>query len=108
LLDYDPPQTLVIASGDGNTSDYSTSFPLQAERALKRGWNVEVWSWSEQLTTKYNALSRAYPGRVNVKTLDPHYKSVTFVKGGDYTINGATVTVAERIVSPLPSAAWAS
>src|SRR5260370_26084694 len=54
LLDYEPPQTLVIASGDGQDSQWETSFPRQAERALKRGWNVEVWSWSKQLTGKYN------------------------------------------------------
>jgi hypothetical protein len=42
LLDYDPPQTLVIASGDGRESQWATSFPGQAERALKKGWDVEA------------------------------------------------------------------
>jgi len=101
LLDYEPPQTLVIASGDGQDSQWETSFPRQAERALKRGWNVEVWSWSKQLTGKYNPLCRAYPGRVIVKTLDPFFKSITFVQAGTYHINGANVTVAGRIVSAL-------
>ena len=104
LLDYDPPQTLVIASGDGRTSDYATSFPGQAERALKRGWNVEVWSWGEQLTTKYDPLCRAYLGRVQVMKLDPHYKAITFVRAGEYKVNGATITVAGRVVSPLRGA----
>ena len=69
LLDHKPPQTLVIASGDGRDSQYGTSFPGQAERALRQGWNVEVWSWGEQLTNKYNRLCREYPGRIIVKSL---------------------------------------
>jgi hypothetical protein len=101
LLDHDPPQTLVIASGDGHVSKWGTSFPAQAERALKRGWNVEVWSWDAQLTDKYNRLCRAYPGRVIVKKLDPYYKSTTFLKSGEYKVKGATVNVAGRVVSPL-------
>jgi len=48
LLDHEPPQTLVIVSGDGAVSDFNTGFPLQASRALRRGWRVEVWSWIEQ------------------------------------------------------------
>jgi hypothetical protein len=104
LLDHEPPQTLVIASGDGRISQYSTSFPGQAERALKRGWNIEVWSWGDQLTMKYDPLCRAYPGRVIVRKLDPYYKSITFLQPGTYTLNGATVTLSGRIVSPLRNA----
>jgi len=101
FLDHDPPQTVVIASGDGKDSEWATSFPGQAERALKRGWDVEVWSWSAQCTSKYNALCRAYPGRVIVKTLDPYYRSITFLQAGTYSLSGATVTVAGRVVSAL-------
>ncbi len=101
FLDYDPPQTLVIVSGDGLVSKWATSFPGQAVRALKRGWNVEVWSWLEQLTGKYDQLCRDYLGRVIVKVLNPYYRSITFVKSGNYTTDGVTVAVAERIVSPL-------
>ena len=108
FLDHDPPQTLVIASGDGLISKWETSFPGQAERALKRGWNVEVWSWAEQLTGQYNRLCREYRGRVIVKVLDPYYRSVTFVKPGDYTTAGVTAAVAQRIVSPLDGVAPAS
>jgi hypothetical protein len=62
LLDYEPPQTLVIVGGDGKDSNWATSFSGHAERALKRGWNVEVWSWRRQLTGRYDALCRAYLG----------------------------------------------
>jgi hypothetical protein len=101
LLDHEPPQTLVIASGDGRDTEAATSFPGQAERALKRGWNVEVWSWGEQLTKKYDRLCRAYSGRVTVKKLDPYYNSVTFVKAGTYNVQGGTVNLAGRVVAAL-------
>jgi hypothetical protein len=105
LLDHDAPQTLVIASGDGADSTFGTSFVRQAERALKRGWDVEVWSWDAQLTRKYDRLCREFPGRVIVRKLDPHYKSITFIKGGSYTVNGSTVTLKDRAVSQLPALA---
>ena len=101
LLDYNSPQTLVIASGDGSLSDMGTSFPMQAERALKRDWSVEVWSWEEQPSNRYHWLSQQYVGRVNVQTLDQYYRSITFVKGGTYAIDDANVTLQDRIVSPL-------
>lgn len=101
FCDHSPPQTLVIASGDGVISKWETSFPGQAERALKMGWHVEVWSWIEQLTGRYNQLCRDYRPRVIVKALDPKYHSITFLKPGDYTTDGVTTTVAQRIVSRL-------
>ena len=101
LLDHEPPQTLVIASGDGNEAPGRTSFPGQAQRALRRGWSVEVWSWEEQLTSRYRGLGQAYPGRVTVQALDPFYRSITFVKAGTYRVGDTTVTLADRVVSQL-------
>lgn len=101
LLDHDPPQTLVVLSGDGKESEWATSFPAQAERALRRGWNVEVWSWRSQLTGQYDQLCRKYRGRVLVKVLDPYYHSITFVKEGTYYVGATSVIIAGRIVSPL-------
>jgi hypothetical protein len=101
LLDHDPLQTLVIASGDGRDSQWATSFPGQAARALKKGWDVEVWSWSGQLTGRYNPLCRTYVGRVIVRTLDPYYRSITFVQSGEYNVDGISVGVTGRIASPL-------
>ena len=96
ILDHPAPQTLVIASGDGRLSSYGTSFPGQAERALKAGWNVEVWSWSGPLTGGYRRLIAAYPGRVVVRMLDPFYFQTTFIKAGHYQVNGVSIQVAGR------------
>ena len=103
LLDHVTPQTLVIASGDGSETETGTSFPGQAERALRCGWLVEVWSWRDQLSSRYIGLAHNHPGRVSVQTLDPFYRSITFVKGGEYEVDGATVALPDRIVSPLPT-----
>lgn len=101
LLDYTPPQTLVLATGDGKESDYDTSFPGQAERALKRGWHVEVWSWQVQLSNAWKRLGIKYH-LLKVRRLDPFYYSITFVKGGTYRLKDREVVVASRVVSPLP------
>lgn len=50
LLDYDPPQTLILVPGDGRVGTFGTGFLQQAERALKRGWAVEIWSWRDGLS----------------------------------------------------------
>jgi hypothetical protein len=101
ILDHTAPQTLVIASGDGRLSNYGTSFPGQAERALKAGWNVEVWSWSSTLTGGYRRLSAAFPGRVLVRMLDPFYFQTTFVKAGHYQVDRSTIQVAGRPAARL-------
>jgi hypothetical protein len=105
ILDYKPPQTLVIVSGDGRVSQCGTSFPAQAERALKWKWDVEVWSWSDGLTKQYNRLCPLYAGRVTVNTLDPYYRSITFTKEGTYELpGGGTIKSAGRVVAPLKAA----
>ena len=101
VLDHKSPQTLVIASGDGKVSQWNTSFPGQAERALKAGWNVEVWSWRAQHTTMYGPLARQYSGKVTQSFLDPYYRAITFTKAGTYTISGCAIEVAGRIVGRL-------
>jgi hypothetical protein len=104
LLDYEPPQTLVLATGDGRVSSFGTGFALQVDRALKRGWHVAVWSWKDQLSSEYRRRARL-DSRLHVNELDPYYRSVTFVQAGEYTV-GTSVTpvhLAGRIVSSLPS-----
>jgi len=101
VLDHTAPQTLVIASGDGKVSQWNTSFPGQAERALRAGWNVEVWSWRAQHTAKYGPLARQYPGKLTQSFLDPHYKALTFTKAGKYTVNGCEIEIAGRVVARL-------
>ena len=101
VLDHQAPQTLVIATGDGRISSWGTGFPTQAERALKAGWDVEVWSWREQLSGVYQQMVRRGVQNLVIRTLDPFYRSVTFVKEGEYDIGDSTVTLAGRVVDRL-------
>ena len=106
VLDFGAPQTLVVATGDGKTSEFGTGFLKQIERALKHGWNVELWSWEPCLNGKYEKLRKTSGGMFDVRILDPYYFSVTFVKEGVYYERDASgaenpINVSERIVDRL-------
>ncbi|MTJ14952.1 NYN domain-containing protein [Anabaena sp. UHCC 0187] len=100
-------QTLVVVTGDGKTSDFDTGFPIQIERALKAGWEVEVWSWEQTLSRRrYETIQAASNGRMKINILDYHYLSTTFVRGGEYYEKdemGKKIyfTIPNRIVQPL-------
>lgn len=103
LLDYDPPQTLVLVTGDGANAEFGTSFLKQVQRAIKRGWTVDVLSWEKQLSKKFRALAAQHKDKVNIIELDAFYPSITFLVEGDFWHrNGDMVHVTRRIVSPLP------
>lgn len=107
ILDYEPPQTMVILSGDSKDSDYGTSFPTQIKRALKSGWDVEIYAAKQTIGYKYyRTLLRDYPGKLTIIELDNYYESLTFVKAGNYhkkDANGDKIyfDVPTRIVQPL-------
>lgn len=105
LLDYDPPQRLVLVTGDGNNSDYGTSFLQQVNRAMKRGWDVDIVSWDNQLSRRFRDVAARSGGKVNIIKLEDVYNSITFLCEGDYLDDaGQKVHVARRVVSPLPRA----
>lgn len=99
LLDFEPPQTLILATGDGRLGQFRTSFPLQAERALKRGWYVEVWSWKDQVSGNFARISPQQGVSIRVQELDPYYRMITFIKGGTYTLGSTSVSVQSRVVA---------
>jgi hypothetical protein len=101
LLDYDPPQALVLCTGDAHDADYGTSFRMQVIRALKRNWDVHVWSWKDQLSGKFEKLKDRAGTKITVHLLDPYYKRVTFVREGEYEIYGARVAIKGRVVHKL-------
>lgn len=101
LLDFDPPQTLILVTGDGNDSDFGTSFTKEAERALKRGWNVVIWSWKDQLSGKFAKLAEQANDKMKVNTFDSYYKQITFVQAGNYNVNGVKINVHGRVVNRL-------
>ena len=101
LLDHEPPQRLVVCTGDARDSDFGTSFKSQIERALRRGWQVRLWSWRDQLSERFQNLVERSKGQMTISFLDPFYREVTFVKTGEQTVGGERVQVAGRVVEPL-------
>jgi hypothetical protein len=53
VLDTEVPTTMVLATGDGNTAEHSDGFLANVERALKKGWTVELVSWKQQMSAGY-------------------------------------------------------
>lgn len=53
LLDTDEPATIVLATGDAAEAEYSGGFMRMVERALQRGWTVELVSFSQVTSNAY-------------------------------------------------------
>lgn len=84
LLDEDIPGTLVILTGDGADTEQGSSFTKQVDRAAKRGWKVEIWSWRVQLSPRLRDMRIKHPDNVAVHFLDEWYWGLIFIKGGTY------------------------
>ena len=51
--------------------------PQCARSALQRGWQVEVWSWRDALSSNYRRLkSDAPPGRLTLHFLDAYADAI--------------------------------
>lgn len=96
LLDFDPPQTLVLATGDGREHRRDCSFPRQVVRAIKRGWNVEVYSWTGCLSPAFGDIGVRAPCTLSVRHLDDYYYAITFFKGGRSIAQGIEFDLGER------------
>ncbi|KAJ0166051.1 hypothetical protein CTA2_8907 [Colletotrichum tanaceti] len=69
------PGIMILATGDGNLGQYTTGgFPDYVEKALRAGWVVEVYSFSESahpIWSDPNFLSdKRWRGRMSFHTLD--------------------------------------
>lgn len=53
VVDCEEPSTMVLATGDAAQAEYSDGFMANAERALKKGWKVELISWSKNISSMY-------------------------------------------------------
>ncbi|KJF60116.1 uncharacterized protein CIMG_10809 [Coccidioides immitis RS] len=56
IVDTDEPSTIVLVTGDAAEAEYSQGFMKMVERALMKGWTVELVSFS-------CTISRAYTGK---------------------------------------------
>ncbi|KAM3072053.1 hypothetical protein ACMFMG_008514 [Clarireedia jacksonii] len=55
LVDTHKPATIVLASGDGAEAEYSGGFFKNVERALLKGWKVEIVAWKNALSFEYRS-----------------------------------------------------
>ncbi|EPS33282.1 hypothetical protein PDE_08244 [Penicillium oxalicum 114-2] len=53
IVDTDEPSTIVLATGDAAVAEYSGGFMRMVERALRRGWNIELVSFSQVMSYSY-------------------------------------------------------
>lgn len=74
LLYSDVPGSIIIATGDGKSSDYTdNSFYNICITALKKGWKVTVISWRYQLNKIYNVLEKDnINNKFNIIYLEEH------------------------------------
>lgn len=78
-------QTLVIATGDGNSNgsgnqDNVTSFPKIVEMALGIGMKVEQFTWKNSCSSVFREIARRHKGRYTIHFLDD-YPQVTYLRG---------------------------
>jgi len=74
IVDSEAPSTIVLATGDAAAAEYSQGFMAMAERALKKGWTVELVSWSKNINTLYtrHQWTQAWGDRFRIITLDDY------------------------------------
>jgi hypothetical protein len=74
VVDAEKPGTMVLATGDAAQAEYSQGFMAMAERALKKGWAVELVSWSKNISAMYRRKEwqEAWGERFKIITLDDY------------------------------------
>lgn len=72
------PGTLILATGDGNSNDGDSNFPMCVVFALRAGWNVEIVSWARGTHSVYHTLHTMFPRRVVLRTLEPAHSTLCF------------------------------
>lgn len=85
ITDTDRAGTIVLATGDAAAAEYSPGFLVNVERALKKGWKVELVAWKSQLGGAYRALQKKWTldSRFSIIELDQYSEDLL----GSYTSN---------------------
>ena len=66
--------TMVLATGDAAEAEYSSGFLRMVERALKKGWNVELAAWAANISMEYRKLASKskYAGQFRIIELNDY------------------------------------
>jgi len=84
--------TLVLASGDGNSNKEAiTNFPAIVDRMLDVGWKVEIWAWFGAVSGKYIELQTKYPAQLRIIPFEDHSD---LFEGGSPAAGGSAAAAA--------------
>ncbi|KAK5242454.1 hypothetical protein LTR16_008501, partial [Cryomyces antarcticus] len=74
IVDTETPSTVVLATGDAAEAEYSQGFMRMVERALTKGWKVELVSWSKNISGAYKRQDflRQWGDRFRIIELDDY------------------------------------
>jgi len=72
VIDAESPSTIVLATGDGAQAEFSDGFVATVERALNRGWKVELVAWKKAMNYSWRRESwiKKWEGRFRIMELD--------------------------------------
>jgi len=78
LVDTEAPTTIVLATGDAAKAEYSGGFLKMVERALQKGWAVEVVSFSINTSSAYKkkGLSSKWRSQFKMIYLDDYIEEL--------------------------------
>lgn len=78
MLDTDLPSTMVLATGDGAEAEMSDGFLAHVERALRKGWKVELITWKQQMNGGYRrrAFRQKWGEQFTVIELDDYLEDL--------------------------------
>lgn len=101
IVDSDKPEVMALLTGDsGIDPESNTGFIKLVERALKKGWTVEVYAVKESLSQRnYQPLIDKFGDNLQIEFLDDVYEQITFLVEGDFFFHETPekiVHVAER------------
>lgn len=75
--DYDPPETLILLSGDGSGFEGGTGFFSDIKRLHRFGWKIEVLSWADSCKREMKEWVQEHGIFL---PLDTYYSSITFLE----------------------------
>ncbi|CAF1388249.1 unnamed protein product [Adineta steineri] len=71
-------QHLILVTGDGNANGNRTSFPDIVSLALKYQWTVDLWSWKDSLSGKFDDIQEEHSSNMKINHLDTYRTKITF------------------------------
>jgi len=75
--DYDPPETIVLLSGDGSGHEDGVGFFADVKRLHSKGWKIEVVAWRDNCSRVMRKWAEDNGVFVD---LGPFYGQVTFIE----------------------------